>query len=388
MKTIPIIGALLLAGLSGGCSRKSAEVTPPPPEVLVTTVMPRDVPVVHEGVATLEGFITANINAQVQGYIISRDYKEGSLVKKGDLLFQIDPRPFEATLDQAKGNLAVAQSNQTKADADVKRAIKLFQEKVISDQERDTYINSASSTKANVQAAEAAVRQAEVNLGYTKIVAPIDGIVGIATAHVGDLVGPGTGSLTTISQVDPIKATVNVGEQSFNEFLTDHSDADEREQYLKGLGFDLLLGNGNLYPHKGRFYAQDRNIDSKTGAIRMELTFPNPGNRLRPGQFGKVRAVIKVEKGALVIPQEAVTELQGTQMVGVVGDDRKVNMRPVKMGERSGAMWQALEGLKTGEKVVVQGMMKVRPGMPVTVKDWTPPGEQLASNASAQTKEN
>ncbi len=388
MKTLSILSALLLAACSNACSRKSAEVTPPPPDVLVTTVMPRDVSVVHEGVATLEGFITANINAQVQGYIISRDYKEGNLVKKGDLLFHIDPRPFEASLDQAKGNLAVAQSNQIKAEADVKRALKLFQQKVLSDQERDTYINSASSTKANVQAAEAAVRQAEVSLGYTKIVAPIDGIVGIASAHVGDLVGPGTGSLTTISQVDPIKAAVNVGEQSFNEFLTDHSDADEREQYLKRLGFDLLLGNGNLYPHKGKFYAEDRNLDIKTGAIRMELTFPNPGNRLRPGQFGKVRAVIKVEKDALVIPQEAVTELQGTQMVGVVDAASRVNMRPVEMGVRSGAMWQVLEGLKSGEKVVVQGMMKVRPGMPVTVKDWTPSREQLASNDSAQGKEN
>src|SRR6476660_2022425 len=230
MKTIPIISALVLAWLGSSCSRKEAQVAPPPPEVLVTTVVPRDVPVVKEGVATLEGLITANINAQVQGYIISRDYKEGSVVKKGDLLFQIDPRPFQATLDQAKGNLAVAQSNQTKANADVKRALKLFQEKVLSDQERDTYINSASSTKANVQAAEAAVRQAEVNLGYTKIIAPIDGIVGIATAHVGDLVGPGTGPLTTISQVDPIKTAVNIGEQSFTEFITDHPDPDERER--------------------------------------------------------------------------------------------------------------------------------------------------------------
>src|SRR6516165_4525070 len=202
-KALPLIAAVLLT-IASSCSRKAEQAAPPPPEVLVTTVTPRDVPVVHEGVATLEGFITANINAQVQGYIISRDYKEGSVVKKGDMLFQIDPRPFQATLDQVKGQLAVAQSNQTKADADVKRALNLFREKVISDQERDTYINSASSTKANVQAAEAAVRQAEVNLGYTKITAPIDGIVGIASAHVGDLVGPSTGTLTTISQVDPI----------------------------------------------------------------------------------------------------------------------------------------------------------------------------------------
>src|SRR5689334_13841424 len=210
-KTMGFAAALLL-GITSGCSRKQEQVTSPPPEVLVATVMPRDMPVVHEAVATLEGFITANINAQVQGYIVSRDYKEGSVVKKGDLLFHIDPRPFQATLDQAKGQLAVAQSNQTKADADVKRAMNLFKEKVISDQERDTYINSASSTKANVQAAEAAVRTAEINLGYTNIIAPIDGIVGIATANVGDLVGPGTGPLTTISQVEPIKAVVNVGE--------------------------------------------------------------------------------------------------------------------------------------------------------------------------------
>lgn len=385
-KTLRIAAALLL-GIASGCSRKAEQVAPATPEVLVTMVMPKDVPVLKEGVATLEGFITANINAQVQGYIISRDYKEGSLVKKGDLLFQIDPRPFEATLDQAKGNLAVAQSNRTKADADVKRAIKLFQEKVISDQERDTYINSASSTKANVQAAEAAVRQAEVNLGYTKIIAPIDGIVGIATAHVGDLVGPGTGPLTTISQVDPIKAAVNIGEQSFTEFITDHPDPDERERYLQGLEFDLRLADGNPYPHKGKFYAEDRNLDTKTGSIRMEFTFPNPGNRLRPGQFGKVRAVIKVAKGALVIPEQAVTELQGNRLVAVVDSENKIAMRPVKLGERSAGMWQVIDGVKPGEKVVVQGLMKVPPGSTVTVKEWTPPAEKVTSTEAPPAKD-
>ena len=381
------IAAVLLLGITSGCSRKAEQVAPPTPEVLVTMVVPKDVPVLKEGVATLEGFITANINAQVQGYIISRDYKEGSLTKKGDLLFQIDPRPFEATLDQAKGNLAVAQSNQTKADADVKRAIKLFQEKVISDQERDTYINSANSTKANVQAAEAAVRQAEVNLGYTKIIAPIDGIVGIATAHVGDLVGPGTGPLTTISQVDPIKTVVNVGEQSFTEFITDHPDPDERERYLQGLEFDLRLADGNPFPHKGKFYAEDRNLDTKTGSIRMEFTFPNPGNRLRPGQFGKVRAVIKVAKGALVIPEQAVTELQGNRLVAVVDSENKIAMRPVKLGERSAGMWQVIDGVKPGEKVVVQGLMKVPPGSTVTVKEWTPPAEKVGSTDSPPAKD-
>jgi membrane fusion protein (multidrug efflux system) len=384
-KTLRLAAALLL-GISSGCSRKAEQVAPPAPEVLVTTVMLKDVPVLHEGVATLEGFITANINAQVQGYIISRDYKEGSVVKKGDLLFQIDPRPFQATLDQAKGNLAIAQANYTKADADVKRAMNLFKQKVISDQERDTYINSASSTKANIQAAEAAVRTAEINLGYTKIIAPIDGIVGIATAHVGDLVGPGTGALTTISQVNPIKAAVNVGEQSFTEFLTDHPDADEREHYLQGLQFDLLLADGKLYSDKGKFYAEDRNLDTKTGSIRMEFTFPNPGNRLRPGQFGKVRAVVKVAKGALVIPEQAVTEIQGNRLVAVVDSENKIAMRPVKLGERSGGMWQVIEGVKPGEKVVVQGLLKVRPGSPVTVKEWTPPAEEVTSANSPPAK--
>ena len=385
-KTLRIAAALLL-GMTSGCSRKAQQVAPPTPEVLITTVMPKDVPVLKEAVATLEGFITANINAQVQGYIISRDYKEGSVVKKGDLLFQIDTRPFQAALDQAKGNLAIAQANFTKADADVKRAMNLFREKVISDQERDTYINSASSTKANIQAAEAAVRTAEINLGYTKITAPIDGIVGIANAHVGDLVGPGTGPLTSISQVDPIKAVINVGEQSFTEFITDHPDPDERERYLQGLQFDLFLADGSQYPHKGKFYAEDRNLDTKTGAIRMEVSFSNPGNRLRPGQFGKVRAAVKVAKGALMIPEPAVTELQGNRLVAVVDGGNKIAMRPVKLGERSAGMWQVIDGVKPGEKVVVQGLMKVPPGSTVTVKEWTPPAEKVGSTDSPPAKD-
>ena len=379
---------LLLLGFGSGCSRKAAEVGPPPPEVVVATVMTQDVPVEREGVATLEGFITATINAQVQGYLISRDYREGGVVKKGDLLFQIDPRPYEAALAQAQGNLATAQANKLKSEADVKRAIRLFERKVISDQERDTYINAASVGNGNVQSAEAAVRQAEINLGYTKITAPIDGIVGIAKAQVGDLVGPGTVALTTISQLDPIKAVINLGEQSFTEFLTNHPAADERERYLKGLQFDLILGNGALFPHKGEFYAEDRNLDAQTGAIRIELTFPNPGNLLRPGQFGKVRAVIEQQRGALVIPQEAVTEVQGNQTVAIVGNDSTISIRQVTMGERAGGMWQVTKGLKPGEKVVVKGMQKTQPGSPVRVTEWSPSGEQLASNESAQIKEN
>jgi len=379
-----VFGAALL--IISGCSRKQAQTPPNAPEVLVTTVTPRDVPRILERVATLDGFINANINAQVQGYIISRDYKEGSVVNKGDLLFQIDSRPFEAALAQAKATLAKDQANQAKADADEKRAMDLFNKKVISDQERDTAIAAAGATRANVQADEAAVKQAELNLGYTRITAPISGVAAIATAQVGDLVGPSTGPLTTVSQLDPIKAIVTAGEGPFTDFVSRHPDPDERQRYVNSLEFDLILGNGNVYPQKGKFYALDRNLDPKTGAIRYEVTFPNPGNILRPGQFGKVRFVADMKKGALVVPQEAVNELQGNFQVAVVDQNNKVSIRPVKMGERIGAMWEVTEGLKPGDKVVVQGLQKAREGSTVTAKDWTPPADALVSKADQQKK--
>src|SRR5438874_3642616 len=289
MRRLAHIGALLLCALSLlDCSRKSTPAGPPAPEVLVTTVQPRDVPRVLERVATLDGFINANINAQVQGYIVSRDYQEGSVVKNGDLLFKIDPRPFEAALAQAKGTLAKDQANKVKADADKKRAIDLFKKKVISDQERDTAIAAADSSTANVEADQAAVNQAEINLGYTKIVAPIDGVVGFANNQVGDLVGPTTGPLTTMSQIDPIKAVVTAGEGPFTDFVSRHPDPTERNAYIKSLDFELFLGNGEMYPQKGKFYALDRNLDTKTGSIRNYVTFPNAVNIMRPGHFGKV----------------------------------------------------------------------------------------------------
>src|SRR6266516_642197 len=368
------------------CSRKPAQTGPPPPEVLVTTVVPKDVPRVLERVATLDGFINANINAQVQGYIVSRDYKEGSVVKKGDLLFQIDSRPYEAALAQAKGTLAKDKANLTKAEADEKRAVDLFNKKVISDQERDTAIAAAGSSRANVEADEAAVQQAELNLGYTKVTAPIDGLAGFANSQVVDLVGPTTGPLTTVSQIDPIKAVVTAGEGPFTDFVSRHPDATERNAYIKTLEFDLILGNGTLYPHKGKFYALDRSLDPKTGSIRYYVTFPNPGNILRPGQFGNVRFVADMKKGAMVVPQEAVTELQGNYQVAVVDENNQVSIRPVKMGERIGAMWEVTEGLKPGDKVVVQGLQKAREGSTVTAKDWTPPADALVSKADQQKK--
>jgi membrane fusion protein (multidrug efflux system) len=382
------LGALLIfLVFSTACSRKPAQTGPPPPEVLVTTVTPRDVPRILERVATLDGFINANINAQVQGYIVSRDYQEGSLVKKGDLLFQIDPRPFEAALAQAKGTLARDKANLAKAEADEKRALDLFNRKVISDQERDTAVAAAGSNRANVEADEAAVKQAELNLGYTKITAPIDGIAGFANNQVGDLVGPTTGPLTTVSQIDPIKAIVTAGEGPFTDFVSRHPDPTERAAYIRSLQFDLILGNGTLYPHKGTFYALDRNLDLKTGSIRYEVIFPTPGNNLRPGQFGKVRFVADTKKNALIVPQEAVSELQGNYQVVVVDQDNKAHIRPVKMGERIGSMWEVTDGLKPGERVVVQGLQKAREGAPVTVKDWTPPTDALVSKSDQAKKD-
>jgi len=374
---------LIVLLIAPGCSRKAPQAGPAAPEVQVTTVQPRDVPRVLERVATLDGFINANINAQVQGYLISRDYKEGSVVRKGDLLFQIDPRPFEAALAQAKGTLAKDQANQVKGDADEKRAIDLFSKKVISDQERDTAVAAAGSSRANVEADQAAVKQAELNLGYTRITSPIDGVAAISTAQVGDLVGPSTGTLTTVSQTDPIKAIVSAGEGPFTDFISRHPDADERQRYVSTLEFELILGNGSVYPQKGKFYALDRNLDPKTGAIRYEVTFPNTGNNLRPGQFGKVRFVADMKKGAMVIPQEAVNELQGNFQVAVVDQNNKVSIRPIKMGERIDSLWEVTDGLKPGDRVVVQGVQKAREGSTVAPKEWTPQAQSPVPQASA-----
>ena len=377
-----LIIVLICLSLSLGCSRKQSKAAPNAPEVLVTVVTPKDVPDVRESVATLDGLVNATITPRVSGHIISQDYKEGTAVKKGDPLFQIDPRPFEQALAQAKATLEKAQATQLKADQDQKRALELFSRKVTSEQERDTALQAAAASKGDTEADQAAVKSAELNLEYTKITAPIDGIAGFVTAQVGDLVGPSSGPLTTISQVDPIKAVVTAGEQGFTEFVTRYPDPAKREERLRNFEFELILGNGAVYPQKGKFYALDRNIDARTGSIRFEVTFPNPGNLLRPGQFGRVRVVYDTRKGALLVPEEAVTELQGNYQVAVVGDDNKASIQPVKVGQRFGGMWEITEGLKSGERVIVQGAQKVQEGTAVTAKLWAPPAQTPAATAA------
>ena len=375
--TVLVLASLLLA-----CSRKQSKVAPNAPEVLVIVATPKDVPDVRESVATLDGLVNATITPRVSGHIISQDYKEGTAVKKGDPLFQIDPRPFEQALAQAKATLEKAQATQLKADQDQKRALELFSRKVTSEQERDTALQAAAASKGDTEADQAAVKSAELNLEYTKITAPIDGIAGFVTAQVGDLVGPSSGPLTTISQVDPIKAVVTAGEQGFTEFVTRYPDPEKRAERLRNFEFELILGNGAVYPQKGKFYALDRNIDARTGSIRFEVTFPNPGNLLRPGQFGRVRVVYDTRKGALLVPEEAVTELQGNYQVAVVGDDNKASIRPVKVGQRFGGMWEITEGVKPGERVIVQGAQKVQEGTAVTAKLWAPPTQTPAATGA------
>ena len=383
MKHLAALTALLIfVSLPLSCSRKQSKAAPNAPEVLVIVATPKDVPDVRESVATLDGLVNATITPRVSGHIISQDYKEGTAVKKGDPLFQIDPRPFEQALAQAKATLEKAQATQLKADQDQKRALELFSRKVTSEQERDTALQAAAASKGDTEADQAAVKSAELNLEYTKITAPIDGIAGFVTAQVGDLVGPSSGPLTTISQVDPIKAVVTAGEQAFTEFVTRYPDPEKRAERLRNFEFELILGNGAVYPQKGKFYALDRNIDARTGSIRFEVTFPNPGNLLRPGQFGRVRVVYDTRKGALLVPEEAVTELQGNYQVAVVGDDNKASIRPVKVGQRFGGMWEITEGVKPGERVIVQGAQKVQEGIAVTAKLWAPPTQTPAATAA------
>jgi membrane fusion protein (multidrug efflux system) len=385
-RAIAVSATLLMVILAGGCSRKAAPPGPGAPEVLVTTVQQQDVPGVRERVATLDGYVNAAITARVSGHIITQDYEEGTNVKKGGLLFQIDPRPFEEALAQAKANLAKARATWAKADADEKRATDLSNNKVISPQERDTALQAAAAGKADVEADEAAVKQAELNLEYTKVTAPIDGMAGFATKQVGDLVSPTSGPLTTISQIDPIKAIVTAGESAFTDFVSKHPDPREREAFLKTIPFELILSNGKTYPHKGTFFAIDRGLDPRTGSIRYEVTFPNPGDSLRPGQFGRVRFVLETKKDALLVPQEAVSELQGSFQVSLVTDDNKVTIRPVKTGERYGTMWEITEGLQPGDRVIVQGGQRTREGSTVKVKEWTAPAPQVPSDASPAPK--
>lgn len=358
--------ALAWIGMTG-CSGKPKVTAPPPPVVEVTTVTQSDVPIYHEWLGSLDGLVNAQIRAQVTGYLTTQNYREGDPIKKGDMLFEIDPRPFQATLDQAKGVLAQAEARLGKTELDVKRYAPLVKDNAISQEEYDDAVQANLEAKAAVVSAKAQVERAELDLGFTKITSPIDGIASIARAQIGDLVGPGTGELTTVSTVDPIKVYYNVTEQAYINFAKVFMTEADRYDRLRQLDIDLVLTDGSTYPQKGKIYAADRQIGATTGALRLEALFPNPGNTLRPGQFARVRVKLDLKHDSLLVPQRAVSELQGSYQVAVLQPENKIHIQPVKVGDRVSNLWVIEEGLHPGQQVVVEGLQKVREGAVVTV---------------------
>ncbi|MBI3800731.1 MAG: efflux RND transporter periplasmic adaptor subunit [Deltaproteobacteria bacterium] len=363
-----------------GCERQagSKATTPPPPlEVLVAEVIQQDVPIYFEWIGTTEGNVNAQIRPRVQGYLQSRGYREGSLVEAGQLMFAIDPREYQAALDQAMGDLRRAEANFGKSQHDVSRYTPLAQEGAISQQELDNAIQSNQADKASVEAARAAVDRAKLNLSWTKVTAPINGIAGISVAQIGDLVTPTT-VLTTVSQVDPIKVYYPISEQEYLHFARRIRELEQGRGGQRA-PLELTLADGSVYPERGTFSLADRQVDLRTGTITMQSLFPNPENILRPGQYAKIRVAAETRKGALLVPQVAVQQLQGSSQVAVVGAENKIDIRPVKIGEQVGNMWIITQGLKLGERVVVEGVQKVKTGMTVN------PKSSAAEPAPAQT---
>src|SRR5437660_2562814 len=357
-----LLGGFLL--FLAGCGGSKAAPAPPLPVVEVATVVQQDTPIYSEWVAILDGYVNAQIQPRVSGYIIEQNYKEGSVVRKGQVLFEIDPRPFKAALDQAKAQLAQAEAQLGKASLDVERDTPLAQARAISQSQLDTENQAKLGAQAAVQAAKANVEQAELNMEFTKVTSLVSGIAGIAQVQIGNLVGPNS-VLTSVSQVDPIKAYFTVSEQEFTDFHRRFPTEASVEEQRKRIPLELLLADGNVYEHKGSISFADRQVNPATGAIRIAGLFANPNNLLRPGGYGRVRASAKTQNGALLIPQRAVIELQGSHQVAVVGDDSKVSIRPVTVAERVGNLWIVTDGLKAGERVVVEGLMKVRDGATV-----------------------
>ena len=408
------VGVCFTAGLliaAAGCSKQSSGAPAVvAQDVEVVEVQQKDVPIYSEWIGTLDGLVNADIKAQVSGYLLEQAYKEGSFVKKGQLLFQIDPRPFQAAVDQAQGLLAqaqgqlaqtraqqaqaeaqlsVAQANQVRTQLDVDRYTPLAQQQAITQQDLDNATQNNLAAKAQVQAAraqietaqaqiiaatagiqsaKAAVETAQINLGFTHLTSPIDGIPGIAEQQVGALVSPASPKITTVSTLDPIKAYFTVSEQEYLAFHRQYSTPATLDAERKQLRLELILADGTVYPQNGSFYFADRQVDVRTGAIRVAGLFPNPGNGLRPGQYGRVRFSTRIHDGALLVPQRAVIELQGSYQLAVVGADNRVSIRPVTMGERIESQWIVNDGIKPRERIVSEGVQKVRQGTVVNPK--------------------
>ena len=376
------------AGLAGiallittACDKEKA---PPPavPVVEVVGVAQRDVPIYLEWIGSLDGNVNAVIRPQVTGYLVKQNYREGDLVKQGQPLFEIDPRTFESAVEEAKGLRAqqAARFETTKANLD--RIKPLAALNAVSQKDLDDATGAHLSAKAQLEAAEASLKTAKLNLGFTKIVSPVTGIAGIAKAQIGDLLSPSMPTeLTTVSTVDPIKVYFNISEREYlkiaNAVLAEGKKHDR-------VPLELFLVDGSLYKHAGQVAVLNRQVDPGTGTFKVAALFPNPDNLLRPGQYGRVRATMSVDKGALLVPQRAVTEIQGKYLVAVVGADNKVDIRPVMVGERIGTEWIISKGLQPGEQVIAEGTQKVRPGVTVTPKPFAAgaPAEKDAAPAT------
>jgi len=380
---LSLFGVIFALSMSG-CEKPKEPVAASPTQVLVTEVLQKDVPVQQEWVGTLDGMVNAQINAQVTGYLIKQNYKEGELVKKGQLMYEIDPRTFQANLDQAKSNLAKQQAVLKTARLDLDRIKRLLPENAVSVRDRDNAAGREASAGAEVMAAQAAVESAQLALGFTKITSPIEGIAGISKAQLGDLVGPGTSAnvLTSVSQIQPIRAYLGLSEQQYLQFAREKETHDERQQPIP---LQLILSDGTTYPYGGKFYFANRQVDVKTGTIEIAVLFPNPDKLLRPGQFALIRAIINTEIGALLVPQQAVTQLQSMSQIAVVNSDNTVDIRIVKPGVRVGSLWVINEGLHPGEYVIVEGLQKVRNGMKVDPKPFKEPLETLSTGPSTSS---
>ena len=360
-----VLVILAVATLAGVAGCKKAPFKLPDTEVLVAPPVQQDVAVHNEWVATLDGYVNAEIRPHVSGYIISQNYKEGDVVRKGQVLFEIDPRPFQATLDGAMGELAQAKAQLGKSAIDVERDTPLAAQKAVPKEKLDNEIQAKLAAEASVKSAEAAVEHAQLDLGWTKVTSLVDGIAGIAEVQMGNLVGP-TVRLTSVSEVNPIKVYFSVSEQEY--LRAKHVSSTGQPMQLFDNPPELILADGTVYPHKGRILITDRQVDASTGTIRMVAAFPNPGNILRPGEYGRVRIQTSAQKNALLVPQSAVKEIQGGYQVAIVGADKKAIIRPVKAGEKVGTMWVINEGLKADDQVIVEGIEKVKDGTTVVPK--------------------
>ncbi len=361
--TSPLVLSVALF-MSAGCSSKKEPAPPPPPSVTVAQVVQKDVPLHQEWVGTMVGNVDAEIRPKVEGFLLTRLYTEGTYVEKGQAMFQLDKRQAEAAVEQAKGNLERARAVLAQAQIDVHRYTPLVAQRAVSQAELDKAQSMERAATAGVEADQAVLDNAKLNLGWTTVTSPISGIVGVSKVGIGDLITPTT-VMTTVSSVNPIYVDVNIAEQDYLRFSR------EKSKRPGTLRLALILGDGTVYPHKGRPLFVNREVDSRTGTIQVRGEFPNPGNVLRPGQYARVRAVTETRKNALLIPQQAVSELQGVYQVGVVAADNKVTIKSVSLGPQFGDMWVVESGLQSGENVVVDGLQRVKSGMTVAPVNYT-----------------